>query len=55
MTIVIRKKMILIFAVFLGVVFSFGFFATSLVNTQVATPLGITIVLDAGHGGLDVK
>ncbi len=53
MTIVIRKKMIVLFAIFLVVVFSFGFFVTSTVQTNVATPLGIKIVIDAGHGGLD--
>ena len=53
MTIVIRKKMILLFAVFLIVVFGFGFFATSTVQTNTVSPIGITVVLDAGHGGPD--
>ena len=53
MTIIIRKKMILLFAVFLIVIFGFSFFATSAVQTNVATPLGIVIAIDAGHGGPD--
>ena len=53
MTIVIRKKMILLFAVFLIVIFGFGFFATSTVQTNTVNPLGIVIAIDAGHGGPD--
>ena len=50
MTIVIRKKMILLFAIFLVVIFGFGFFATSTVQTNTVSPLGIVVAIDAGHG-----
>lgn len=53
MTIVIRKKMIGLFALFLVFVFGFGFFVSSTVKTDVVTPVGITVVIDAGHGGID--
>ena len=53
MTIVLRKKMLELFAIFLVVVFAFGFFATSTVQTDVVVPKNITIAIDAGHGGAD--
>lgn len=42
--------MILLFAVFLIVIFGFGFFATSTVQTNTVNPLGIVVAIDAGHG-----
>lgn len=49
----IKKRMIMSFGIFLAVIFLFGFAVTSTVSVNVANPLGITIVIDAGHGGLD--
>lgn len=49
----IKKRMIMSFGIFLAVIFFFGFAVTSTVSVNVANPLGITIVIDAGHGGLD--
>lgn len=51
----IRKKMILYSLVFLVVVFGFGYLASTTVTQTVSHPSGITVVIDAGHGGLDVK
>ena len=53
MTIVIRKKMIGLFALFLIFVFGFGFFVSSTVKTDAVSPVNITVVIDAGHGGMD--
>ncbi|MGN1212573.1 MAG: N-acetylmuramoyl-L-alanine amidase [Christensenellales bacterium] len=53
MTKKIRKKMYLMLALFLCVVFSFGFLVSLNVQNVTATPLGITVVIDAGHGGID--
>lgn len=53
MTFVLRKKMIGLFALFFVIVFSFGFFVSGAVEADSITPIGITIVLDAGHGGMD--
>ena len=39
--------------VFLVVVFSFGYIASTTVVQTVSHPTGITIVIDAGHGGAD--
>lgn len=50
------KKATLVCMAFIAFIFSFGFLLNTLANTQaVASPYNITIVLDAGHGGLDVK
>lgn len=49
----VSKKMIISFGIFLAAIFLFGFAITSTVSVKTATPLGITIVIDAGHGGLD--
>jgi N-acetylmuramoyl-L-alanine amidase len=49
----IRKKMILLFAVFLCVVFGFGFFVSESVAQKTVAKRGITVVIDAGHGGAD--
>ena len=53
MTMTVKKKMFGLFAIFLLVVFSFGFFAGEAVKTNATTPKNITVVIDAGHGGLD--
>lgn len=53
MIVAVRKKMIFLFAGFLIFVFSFGFLISSSVSTDAVAPLGITIVIDAGHGGMD--
>ena len=53
MTFVIRKKMIALFALFFVVIFSFGFFVSNAVQVDSITPIGITIAIDAGHGGVD--
>ena len=53
MNFVVRKKMIALFGIFLVVIFSFGFLLTSTITENVSTPVGITVVIDAGHGGLD--
>ena len=53
MTFVIKKKMLGLFAIFLIVIFTFGFFATSVVQTDVVIPKNITVAIDAGHGGID--
>ena len=53
MNFVVRKKMIALFGVFLVIIFSFGFLLTSTITQNVSTPLDITVVIDAGHGGLD--
>lgn len=45
--------MCLFFAVFLIFVFCFSFFICVNVQNVTATPLGITVVIDAGHGGMD--
>lgn len=55
MTKKIKNKMYIFLAIFLCVVFGFGFFASLNAQNVAATPLGITVVIDAGHGGLDVK
>ena len=48
-----NKKMIAFFGVFLVVIFTFGFIASNSVQTNIQTTKGITIVIDAGHGGPD--
>ena len=53
MTFVVRKKMLGLFAIFLVVVFSFGFFVSYSVEVDIVNPTNITVVIDAGHGGLD--
>ena len=53
MTLKIRKKMIGLFAVFLIVVFGFGFVISSTVTVNVTNPMNIIVVIDAGHGGAD--
>ena len=53
MTMTVKKKMFGLFAVFLLVVFLFGFFAGEAVKTDAVVPKNITVVIDAGHGGLD--
>ena len=53
MTIVLRKKMLGLFAIFLIVIFAFGFFASTTVQTDVVVPKNITVAIDAGHGGAD--
>ena len=53
MTKKIKRNMYLMLAIFLIVVFSCGFFASLAVSNVDATPIGITVVLDAGHGGVD--
>ena len=50
---VVKRKMFVMLAIFLVGIFSFGYVITSTVATSTATPLGITVVIDAGHGGLD--
>lgn len=48
------KKAFLICTSFVVLIFSFGFVLCSIVNTQTtASPYNLTIVLDAGHGGID--
>ncbi len=48
------KKATLVCMAFIAFIFSFGFLLNTLANTQaVASPYNITIVLDAGHGGID--
>ena len=48
------KKKILIFSLIAIFLFSFGFLLTKLVSAEtVASPYNLTIVIDAGHGGLD--
>lgn len=49
----IRKKMIILFATFFAVVFCFGFLISEAVIKDTVSPLDITIVIDAGHGGAD--
>ena len=53
MTKKVTKKMYLFLALFLCVVFCFGFLISLNAQKVTATPLGITVVLDAGHGGAD--
>ena len=55
MTKKIKKKFYFMLAIFLCNVFCFGFLISLNAQKVTATPLGITIVIDAGHGGLDVK
>ena len=50
---VIRIKMMLYSLVFLVVVFGFGYLASTTIATTVSHPSGITVVIDAGHGGAD--
>lgn len=48
------KKATLVCLAFIVFIFSFGFLLKALSSTQtVASPYNLTIVLDAGHGGLD--
>ena len=49
----IKRKMMVYSLVFLVVVFSFGYIASTMVVQTVAHPVGITVVIDAGHGGAD--
>lgn len=49
----VKHKMYLFFAVFLCVVFCFSFLISLNAQKTSATPLGITVVVDAGHGGAD--
>ena len=53
MMLVVKRKMFVMLAIFLVGIFSFGYVITSTVATSTAMPLGITVVIDAGHGGLD--
>ena len=53
MTNKIKKKMYLMLAIFLSVVFCAGFLISLNAQKVAATPLGITVVIDAGHGGAD--
>jgi len=53
MTLIVRKKMIALFALFLTVIFGFGFLVSNAVHVDSSSPLSITIVIDAGHGGMD--
>ena len=53
MTIIIRRKMLGLFALFLVVIFGFGFLVSNSVQVNNASPLNITVVVDAGHGGVD--
>ena len=45
--------MIGLFALFLVIIFGFGFFVSNAVQVNTASPLNITVVIDAGHGGMD--
>ena len=45
--------MIALFALFLTVIFGFGFLVSNAVHVDSSSPLSITIVIDAGHGGMD--
>ena len=52
----ISKKLIISLTLFAVFVTSIGFCANILANEKpVDNPYELTIVLDAGHGGLDVK
>lgn len=53
MIVAVRKKMIFLFAGFLAFVFCFGFLISYSVTSDVVAPIGITVVIDAGHGGMD--
>ena len=49
----VTKKMVLYTFAFFAVVFGFGYIASTTVVQTVAHPTGITVVIDAGHGGID--
>ena len=49
----IKRKMAVYSLIFLVVVFSFGYMASTTVVETTTHPTGITIVIDAGHGGAD--
>lgn len=49
----IKKRMFVLFAIFLCMVFCFGFLVSKSVTTQTVAPLNIKVVIDAGHGGAD--
>lgn len=53
MTKKIKKKLYFMLAIFFCVVFCFGFLISLNAQKVTATPLGITVVIDAGHGGAD--
>lgn len=53
MNYIIKRKMIGCFAIFLIVIFGFGFVFTKDLTASTTAPLGITVAIDAGHGGLD--
>ncbi len=51
---VFTKRATLVCMAFIAFIFSFGFLLRALASTQtVASPYDLTIVLDAGHGGID--
>lgn len=51
---VYTKKATLVCMAFIVFIFSFGFLLSKLASTQaVSSPYNLTIVLDAGHGGID--
>ena len=53
---VIRKKIFLIITLFIVLMVSFGLILQKIVYTKtLASPIDISVVIDAGHGGLDVK
>ena len=45
--------MIGLFALFLVIIFGFGFLVSNSVQVNTTSPLNITVVIDAGHGGMD--
>ena len=49
----IKKRMFVLFAIFLCIVFCFGFLVSKSVTAQTVAPLNIKVVIDAGHGGAD--
>ncbi len=53
MAIGVKKKMIAVSAIFLAVVFLLGVFVKKSVPASTTPPQNITVVIDAGHGGLD--
>ena len=50
------KKGVIITAIFAVLMLGFGFILSSLARESVvASPYELTIVIDAGHGGIDVS
>lgn len=49
----VKGQMFLLFAMFLCVVFCFGFIVSQTVTANAVSPIGILVAIDAGHGGLD--